>query len=107
MTHLLKLAATGFALAAFAAAPASAVTNANECENEGGQVFDVAEGKVCMVPIRAPEYVGEVYDNQQLGVVECTGTEIMDGAWCKVVLIPAPARPDASAPAEVESEASN
>ena len=101
MTHLLKLAATAGALIAFTA-PASAVTNANQCESEGGEVFDVAEGKVCMVPIRAAEYVGEAYDNQQLGVVDCTGTEMMDGSWCKIVLVPAP-----ETPTPVDDEASN
>ena len=106
MTHYLKAAAAGAILAAFAAVPASAqVANANVCEAEGGEVFDVAEGKVCMVPIRPAEFAGEEYDNQQLGVTECNGTEMMDGQWCKIVLVPAPKKPEVAT--EEATEASN
>jgi len=99
MSHLIKTAAAGFAFAALSAVPAfGAVTSAANCEYEGGEVFDVEEGKVCMVPIRPEEFKGEAYDGQQLGVTDCTGTEVMDGAWCKIVLVPAPAKP------EVETE---
>lgn len=103
MKHVLKAAAAGLSFAALAAVNSAAVTNANQCEAEGGEVFDVAEGKVCMVPIRAPEYVGEAYDNQQLGVTECTGTEMMDGQWCKIVLVPAPAKAETPMPEEAEA----
>jgi len=90
MTRIFKAAAAGIALAALATTASAQVTTANQCEAEGGEIFDVAEGKVCMVPVRAEEYQAEVYDGQQLGVNECNGTEIMDGEWCKIVLVPAP-----------------
>ena len=104
MTRIFKAAFAGAALAALASTASAQVATANQCESEGGEVFDVAEGKVCMVPIRAEEYQGEAYDGQQLGVTECMGTEMMEGEWCKIVLVPAPAQP---APAEIEAEASN
>ena len=103
MTHLIKTPlaktlAAGFAFAAMSAVPAfAAVTSAANCEYEGGEVFDVEEGKVCMVPIRPEEFQGEAYDGQQLGVKDCTGTEVMDGAWCKIVLVPAPPKPEPEA----------
>lgn len=102
MTHLFKAAAAGIAFAAFAM-PASAVTSAADCEYEGGEVFDVAEGKVCMVPIRAEEFHGEEYDGQQLGIKDCNGEETMEGAWCKIVLVPAPKAPE-DADAEMISD---
>jgi hypothetical protein len=102
MTHLIKplakILAAGFALTAFAAVPASAtIASPADCEYEGGEVFDVEEGKVCMVPIRPAEFEGEAYDGQQLGITECTGSEVMDGAWCKIVLVPAPPKPEMDA----------
>ena len=94
MTHRLKLAAAAALFATFAAAPAGAVASAADCEYEGGEVFDVAGAKVCMVPIRAEEFHGEEYDGQQLGVKSCDGEEVMDGGWCKITLVPAPAKPE-------------
>ena len=93
MTHLIKAAAAGAFFAAFAL-PAAAVTSAADCEYEGGEVFDVAGAKVCMVPIRAEEFHGEEYDGQQLGVKECNGEVAMDGGWCKITLVAAPAQPE-------------
>ena len=101
MTHLIKTAAAGFLFAAFAAAPAGAVTSAADCEYEGGEVFDVNGAKICMVPIRAEEFAGEEYDGQQLGVKVCDGDTVMDGQWCKVTLVPAPAKPE---PVEADME---
>ena len=105
MTHLTKLAAAGFALAAFATTSASAqiVSNA-DCEYEGGEVFNVAEGTVCVVPVRPAEFSGEAYDGQQLGITECNGMDLNDGAFCKIVLVPAPAKPEVEVTTDAEME---
>ena len=104
MTHLIKLAAAGFALAAASTTASAQIVSNADCEYEGGEVFNVAEGTVCVVPVRAAEFSGEAYDGQQLGITECDGMELNDGAFCKIVLVPAPAKPDAEMPAETSME---
>jgi|GEM_PF-2056458 len=86
----LSAAALGLSFAAFAAVPALAITSAAECEYEGGETFNVGSDVVCIVQIRPEEYRTEVYDGQQLGVSECTGTELNDGLFCKVTLVKGP-----------------
>jgi len=86
--------ATGLTLAAIASAPAFAVSSKADCNYEGGTVFDVQGATVCLVQIRPEEYRdNEAYDGQQLGVNECNGEVINDGLFCKITLIPAPAKP--------------
>lgn len=83
--------ALGLTFAALSAASASAIGSKADCEYEGGQVFTVKGATVCVVAVRPAEYMDEIYDGQQLGVKECNGEEISDGAFCKITLTSAPA----------------
>lgn len=83
-------AALGLSFAALSAASASAIASKADCEYEGGQVFSVKGATVCVVAVRPAEYMDEIYDGQQLGVKECNGEQISDGAFCKVTLTSAP-----------------
>jgi|GEM_PF-1344260 len=92
MTNLrFGAAALGLTFAALSAASASAIESKADCEYEGGQVFSVKGATVCVVAVRPAEYMDEIYDGQQLGVKECNGEEISEGAFCKVTLVSAPA----------------
>lgn len=85
-------AALGLTFAALTAASASAAIGSKaDCEYEGGQVFTVKGATVCVVAVRPAEYVDEIYDGQQLGVKECSGEEISEGAFCRITLVSAPA----------------
>ncbi len=106
MTKLrLGAAALGLSIAAFSAVSASAISSKADCEYEGGQVFNVNGATVCVVAIRPAAYTEEIYDGQQLGVKECTGEKIGDGAFCKITLIAAPEKVSPPAPAEGEMTA--
>jgi len=92
----LRLAATAAALtvAAFAAPAFAQVSSAADCEYEGGEVFNVQGATVCLVQIRPEEYRDdEAYDGQQLGVNSCNGDTLANGTFCKITLVPAPAKP--------------
>jgi gas vesicle protein len=84
-------AALGLTFAALTAASASAAIGSKaDCEYEGGQVFNVKGATVCVVAVRPSEYMDEIYDGQQLGVKECEGEEISEGAFCRITLSSAP-----------------
>lgn len=92
----LRLAATAAALtvAAFAAPAFAQVSSAADCDYEGGEVFNVQGATVCLVQIRPEEYRdNELYDGQQLGVSTCNGDTLSNGTFCKITLVPAPAKP--------------
>ena len=92
MTNLrFGAAALGLTFAALSAASASAIESKADCEYEGGQVFSVKGATVCVVAVRPAEYMDEIYDGQQLGIKDCNGEQISDGAFCKVTLVSAPA----------------
>jgi len=74
--------AAGFALTAAFASPSFAVSNAVECSSEGGSMVNVKGSDFCLVPIRDKAYAGPEYDGNQLGVVECPGSKLNDGAYC-------------------------
>ena len=49
---------------------------------------------MCLVQIRPEEYRDdEAYDGQQLGVNSCNGDTLANGTFCKITLVPAPAKP--------------
>ena len=92
----LRLAATAAALtvAAFAAPAFAQVSSSADCDYEGGEVFNVQGATVCLVQIRPEEYRDdEAYDGQQLGVNTCNGDTLANGTFCKITLVPAPAKP--------------
>ena len=71
------LGAASVALALAFAAPASAETaiaNEGDCTFEGGTMVNVKGSDYCLVQIRPEEYAGSEYDGNQLGVVDCPGT---------------------------------
>lgn len=106
----LRLAATAAALtvAAFAAPAFAQVSSAADCEYEGGEVFNVQGATVCLVQIRPEEYRdNELYDGQQLGVSTCNGDTLSNGTFCKITLVPAPAKPEAETPAEPAADAAD
>ena len=74
--------ATGFALTAAFASPSFAIGNAVECSSEGGSMVNVKGSDFCLVPIRDEAYAGSEYDGNQLGVVDCPGSKLNDGAYC-------------------------
>lgn len=78
----LGVIAGGIALTAAFAAPSFAIGNAAECEVEGGTMVKVKGSDFCLVPIRDKAYAGPEYDGNQLGVVECPGSKLNDGAYC-------------------------
>jgi len=75
-------AALGLTFAAIIAAPAFASVSAAVCSAEGGETIKVQGGDFCLVPIRPAEYAGPEYDGNQLGIVDCPGDKISDGAYC-------------------------
>ena len=75
-------AALGLTFAAIIAAPAFASVSAAVCSAEGGDAIKVQGGDFCLVPIRPAEYAGPEYDGNQLGIVDCPGDKISDGAYC-------------------------
>ena len=98
----LAVSATALTFAAMAAPSFAEVSSAADCEYEGGEVFNVQGATVCLVQIRPEEYRdNEAYDGQQLGVNKCSGQEINDGVFCKITLVPAPAKPIAAEPVEL------
>ena len=74
--------AAGIALTAAFAAPSFAIGSAAECSSEGGSMVNVKGSDFCLVPIRDKAYAGPEYDGNQLGVVECPGSKLNDGAYC-------------------------
>jgi len=61
---------------------------------------------VCLVQIRPEEYRdNEVYDGQQLGVSQCSGDTLSNGTFCKITLVPAPAKPEVEAVETVVEDA--
>ena len=75
-------AALGLTFAAVIAAPAFAVGSEAECSAEGGSLVNVKGSDFCLVPIRPAEYAGPEYDGNQLGIVDCPGDKLNDGAYC-------------------------
>lgn len=100
----LRLAATAAALtlAAIAAPAFAQVSSVADCEYEGGEIFNVQGATVCIVQIRPEEFRdNEAYDGQQLGVNSCNGSELNNGLFCKITLVPAPAKPVVAEPVEL------
>ena len=79
---LLGAAATTIAATAIFATSANAIEDMAACMSEGGSAFDLNGTQVCLVPIRAEEWSDPIYDRNQLGIIECSGKTISDGAWC-------------------------
>lgn len=79
---LLGAAATTIAATAIFATSANAIEDMAACMSEGGSAFDLNGTQVCLVPIRAEEWSDPIYDGNQLGIIECSGKTISDGAWC-------------------------
>lgn len=97
----MSAAAAGLALSAAFATQAFAITNEAECGLEGGSMVNVKGSDYCLVPIRDEAYADPIYDGNQLGVIECPGSELNDGDYC---LYPVTIRPEVSTPAAVVSE---
>ncbi len=81
---IISAMATGIAMTAIFAAPASAqsITNEKECQSEGGTMVKVKGSDFCLVPIRPEAYRDPIYDGNQLGVTECPGNKLNDGLYC-------------------------
>lgn len=77
----IKTIVTGAALLALAS-PAFAIESAEDCGTEGGTMVNVKGSDYCLVPIRPEEYRDEIYDGNQLGVVDCPGDKLNDGLYC-------------------------
>jgi len=78
----LSAIAAGIALTTAFATPSFAIGDAAECASEGGSMVNVKGSDFCLVPIRDEAYAGAEYDGNQLGVVECPGSKLNDGAYC-------------------------
>lgn len=74
--------ALGLTFAAVIAAPAFAIGSEAACSAEGGSLVNVKGSDFCLVPIRPAEYAGPEYDGNQLGIVDCPGDKLNDGAYC-------------------------
>lgn len=98
----MSAAILGLAFTAAIAAPAFAIENETECVNEGGTMTNVKDSDYCLVPIRKEAYRGEEYDGNKLGVSECPGDVLNDGAWCMIPVSP----PKTTATGNVEKTAS-
>jgi len=58
------------------------ITNKDQCEFEGGSMVTVKGSDYCLVPIRAKAYHSEIYDGNQLGVIDCPGDTLNDDLYC-------------------------
>lgn len=58
------------------------VTNKDQCEFEGGSMVTVKGSDYCLVPIRPKAYHSEIYDGNQLGVIDCPGDKLNDDLYC-------------------------
>jgi len=63
-------------------APDISITNKDQCEFEGGSMVTVKGSDYCLVPIRAKAYHSEIYDGNQLGVIDCPGDTLNDDLYC-------------------------
>ena len=63
-------------------APEIQVTNKDQCEFEGGSMVTVKGSDYCLVPIRPKAYHSEIYDGNQLGVINCPGDKLNDDLYC-------------------------
>lgn len=63
-------------------APDIQITNKDECEFEGGSMVPVKGSDYCLVPVRPEEYQSEVYDGNQLGIINCPGDTLNDDLYC-------------------------
>lgn len=63
-------------------APEIQVTNKDQCEFEGGSMVTVKGSDYCLVPIRSKAYHSEIYDGNQLGVIDCPGDKLNDDLYC-------------------------
>ena len=63
-------------------APEITISNTDECDAEGGSMVPIKGGEYCLVPIRPEEYRAEVYDGNQLGIIECPGDTVNDELYC-------------------------
>ena len=77
-------------------APEIQVTNKDQCEFEGGSMVTVKGSDYCLVPIRPKAYHSEIYDGNQLGVIDCPGDKLNDDLYC---LYPVTIRAQPEAPA--------
>ncbi|MEP6342382.1 MAG: hypothetical protein ABJ275_03630 [Maricaulaceae bacterium] len=91
-----SIIAAGIALAATATIPSYAqsadkrsanapniqITNKNQCEFEGGSMVTVKGSDYCLVPVRPKAYHSEIYDGNQLGVIDCPGDKLNDDLYC-------------------------
>jgi len=75
-------------------APDIQITNKDQCEFEGGSMVTVKGSDYCLVPIRAKAYHSEIYDGNQLGVIDCPGDTLNDDLYC---LYPVTIRPQPEA----------
>ena len=87
-----------------AGAPEIKITNSEECKFEGGSIVESKDGNSCLVPMRPEEYVSEVYDGQQFGILECPVDTINDGLYC---LYPLDVNQDQSEDEDVADEESD
>lgn len=93
MKYITTAAVAAFAMSAIAVpASAASITNEASCQSEGGTMVNVKNSDFCLVPIRDAEYADEIYDGNQLGVVDCPGNKLNDGKYCMypVTIRPAP-----------------
>lgn len=101
MKYITTAAVAAFAMSAIAVpASAATITDAPSCQLEGGTMVNVKNSDYCLVPIREAEYADEIYDGNQLGVVDCPGNKLNDGKYCMypVTIRPAPAAQSSAAP---------
>jgi hypothetical protein len=82
------------------------ITNKDQCEFEGGSMVTVKGSDYCLVPIRPKAYHSEIYDGNQLGVIDCPGDKLNDDLYClyPVTIRPQPEAPKADAAADVVTE---
>lgn len=72
---------------------AGVVTNEASCTTEGGDIMDLAAGKVCLIGIRDAASQSKFYDGKKLGVLKCSGNgefanELLQpsGGYCRIFL---------------------
>ncbi|RKQ70979.1 hypothetical protein DES40_0286 [Litorimonas taeanensis] len=72
---------------------AGVVNSEASCTAEGGDVMDLAAGKVCLIGIRDAASQSKFYDGKNLGVLKCSGNgayanELLQpsGGYCRIFL---------------------
>ena len=99
MKYITAAAVSAFAISAFSVpAAAATITDSATCQAEGGTMVNVKNSDYCLVPIRDAEYADEIYDGNQLGIVDCPGNKLNDGKYCMYPVTIRPAPVQAAAP---------